>query len=190
MGICLYTLFEIKICGAREMAAPNRNPAPQGPGAGVSQAQPQAFSSSPGAQGQAPIRAVFVGRHRLLPTQEVALRELNIEIVKIIENLPNDISQLRQLLRELRNVADAVVTVALPINLLLEIKNANFRVFVFRMNSATVKDVAEAEAWVAQAPERRTYLPGRPGEPVRVMEFVAIDEITEIRIVSRQVWPA
>lgn len=51
MGICLYTLFEIKIRGAREMAAPSRNPAPQGPGAGVSQAQPQAFSSSPGLQG-------------------------------------------------------------------------------------------------------------------------------------------
>ena len=35
------------------MAAPQKNPAPQGPGAGVSQAQPQTFSAS-GAQGQAP----------------------------------------------------------------------------------------------------------------------------------------
>ncbi|MEM4601896.1 MAG: hypothetical protein QW808_03240, partial [Desulfurococcaceae archaeon] len=180
--------------GAREMAVPHpqKNPAPQGPGAGVSQAQPQAFSS-PGAQGQAPIspiRAVYVGRHRLLPTQEAALRELNINVVRIIENLPNDIQQLRQLLRELRATADAIVTVALPINLLIEIKNAGFRVFVFRMSSGTVRDIAEAEAWVSQAPERRTYLPGRPGEPVRVMEFVGIDEITEIRIVSRQVWPA
>jgi hypothetical protein len=170
------------------MADPRRNPAPQGPGAGVSQAQPQTFSAS-GAQGQA-LRAVYVGRHRLLPSQQTALRELNIEIVKIIENLPNDIQQLRTTLRELRTAADAVVTVALPINLLLEIKNANFRVFVFRMNSSTVSSFAEAEAWVAQAPERRTYLPGRPGEPIRVMEFTAIDEVTEIKIVSRQVWPA
>jgi hypothetical protein len=131
-----------------------------------------------------------VGRHRLLPAQEAALRELNINIARIIENLPVDPRELKQLLKELKANADAVVTVALPINLLLEIKNANFRVFVFRMNSATVKDVAEAEAWVAQAPERRTYLPGRSGEPVRVMEFVAVDEITEIKIVSRQVWPA
>ena len=137
----------------------------------------QFYGRSSGAQGQAPIiRAVYVGRHRLLPAQTAALRELNIEIVQQVENLPSDLQQLRQLLRELRTQADAVVTVALPINLLIEIKNANFKVFVFRMNSSTVRDVAEAEAWVAQAPERRTYLPGRPGEPVRVMEFVAIDE--------------
>jgi len=174
------------------MAAPQRNPAPQGPGAGVPQAQPQAFSASPGAQGQAPIpiKAIYVGRHRLLPAQETALRELNISIIKTVENLPTDIQQLRATLRELRNVADAVVTVALPINLLLEIKNAGFRIFVFRMNSSTVKDVNEAEAWVAQAPERRTYLPGRPGEPVRILEFTAVDEVVEIRIVSKQVWPA
>jgi hypothetical protein len=170
------------------MADPRRNPAPVGPGAGVSQAQPQTFSS--GAQGQAPIRAVYVGRHRLLPAQTAALEHLGINIIKTVENLPNDIQQLRTTLRELRTAADAVVTVALPINLLLEIRNSNFRVFVFRMNSTTVKDVAEAEAFVSQAPERRTYLPGRPGEPVRVMEFIAVDEITEIKIVSKQVWPA
>jgi hypothetical protein len=113
--------------GERVIAAPRRNPAPQGPGAGVSQAQPQAFSSSPGAQGQAPIRAVFVGRHRLLPTQETALKELNIDIVKTVENLPNDIQQLRQLLRDLRAQADAIVTVALPINLLIEIKKCRLQ---------------------------------------------------------------
>jgi len=168
------------------MAETQRNPAPQGPGAGVSQAQPQTFSAS-GAQGQAPIKAIYVGRHRLLPTQEAALKQLNIEIVQQVENLPSD---LQQMLKELRSKADAVVTVALPINLLLVIKNANFRVFVFRMNSATVRDVNEAEAFVAQAPERRTYLPGRPGEPIRVMEFAAVDEIVEIKIVTRQVWPA
>jgi len=186
LGICLYTPFAIKIDGAREMAETQRNPAPQGPGAGVSQAQPQTFSAS-GAQGQAPIKAIYVGRHRLLPTQEAALKQLNIEIVQQVENLPSD---LQQMLKELRSKADAVVTVALPINLLLVVKNANFRVFVFRMNSATVRDVNEAEAFVAQAPERRTYLPGRPGEPIRVMEFAAVDEITEIKIVTRQVWPA
>jgi hypothetical protein len=131
-----------------------------------------------------------VGRHRLLPTQEAALKQLNIEIVQQVENLPSDLQQLRQLLKELRAQAEAIVTVALPINLLIEIRNANFKVFVFRMNSTTVRDVNEAEAFVAQAPERRTYLPGRPGEPIRVMEFVAVDEITEIKIVSRQVWPA
>ena len=173
------------------MAAPSKNPAPQGPGAGVSQAQPQTFSAS-GAQGQAPtpIKTIYVGRHRLLPTQEAALKQLNIEIVQQVENLPSDLQQLRQLLKELRSKADAVVTVALPINLLIEIKNAGFRVFIFRMNSNTVSSVAEAEAFVAQAPERRTYLPGRPGEPIRVMEFAAVDEIVEIKIVTRQVWPA
>jgi len=142
------------------MAETQRNPAPQGPGAGVSQAQPQAFSAASGAQGQAPIKAIYVGRHRLLPAQTAALEHLGINIQTTIENLPTDIQQLRQLLKELRAQAEAIVTVALPINLLIEIRNANFKVFVFRMNSTTVRDVNEAEAFVAQAPERRTYLPG------------------------------
>jgi len=68
-----------------------------------------------------------VGRHRLLPTQETALKELNIDIVKTVENLPNDIQQLRQLLRDLRAQADAIVTVALPINLLIEIKKCRLQ---------------------------------------------------------------
>jgi len=168
----------------RERWRPHRETPPHvGPGRAVSQAQPQAFSSSPGAQGQAPIpiKAIYVGRHRLLPAQEVALKQLNVEIVQQVENLPTDVQQLRQLLRELRSQADAVITIALPINLLLEIKNAGFRIFVFRMSSSTVSNVAEAEAWVAQNPGRRTYLPGRPGEPIRIMEFAAVDEITEIK---------
>jgi len=41
--------------GREEMTVQNKNPASVGPGAGVSQAQPQAFSLSPGAQGQAPM---------------------------------------------------------------------------------------------------------------------------------------
>jgi hypothetical protein len=57
------------------------------------------------------------------------------------------------------------------------------------MSSGTVRDIAEAESFVAQDPGRRTYLPGRPGEPIRIMEFAAVDEIVEIKIVSRQVWP-
>jgi hypothetical protein len=135
------------------------------------------------------MKAVYVGRHLLLDEQKKALEALDISITQQVENLPNDLQQLRQLLRELRSQAGAVVTVALPINLLLEIKNAGFRVFVFRMNSSTARDVVEAEAWVAEAPQRRTYLPGRPGEPVRVMEFVAVDEITEIKIITKQVYP-
>jgi hypothetical protein len=135
------------------------------------------------------IRAVYVGRHELLPAQDAALKMLNIEIVKIVKELPVDIQMLRQMLRNLRNHADAVVTLALPTDLLLEIKDANFKVFMFRMNSSTVSNVAEAEAWVAQDPEWRTYIPAeRPGEPIRVMEFAAIDEITEIKT-TKQVWP-
>ena len=143
--------------------------------------------SGTGAPLDPPIRAVFVGMHKLLPAQDAALKQLNIDIVKIVENLPTDPRELRQLLRDLRNQADAVVTFALPLDLLLEIKNANFKVFVFRMNSSIVSNVTEAEAFVAQDPEWRTYLFGRPGEPIRVLEFVAVDEITEIR--TKQVWP-
>jgi hypothetical protein len=81
LGICLYIFFGIRICGAREMADPRRNPAPQGPGAGVSQAQPQTFSAS-GAQGQAPIiRAISDIREKIwspYPERRHAFYELLI----------------------------------------------------------------------------------------------------------------
>jgi len=134
------------------------------------------------------MKAVYVGRHVLLPAQERGVRELGLEVVKKIENLP-DGAELNKLINDLKNEGiQAVITIALPPHLLASLSKA-FRVFVFEMRSSTVPTINDAEKWVAEAPERRTYLPGRPGEPVRIMEFIGINE-TKVVIESRRVWTA
>jgi len=134
------------------------------------------------------IKAVYVGRHKLLPAQTQALRELNLEIAKQIENLPTEPKDLQSLLQNLRaEGVQAVVTVALPPHLLAQLSQA-FKTYVFEMKSSTVQSVEEAEKFVTERPEARTYLPGRPGEPVRVLEFTAVNEVKVI-IESKRVWP-
>jgi len=133
-------------------------------------------------------KVVYVGRHKLLPAQLKALEELQLQIAKQIENLPTEPQALQQLIQQLRAEGiQAVVTVALPPHLLATLSNA-FKVYVFEMKSSTLQSVAEAEKYVAEAPEKRTYLPGRPGEPIRVLEFQAINEVRVV-IESKRVWP-
>jgi hypothetical protein len=133
------------------------------------------------------MRTAYVGRHRLLPAQARALQELGLEVVRQIENLPTEPKELNQVLQQLKAEGiQAVITIALPPHLLASLSQS-FRVFVFEMRSSTVPNVEEAEKFVAQAPEKRTYLPGRPGEPIRVLEFTAINEV-RIVIESKRVW--
>jgi hypothetical protein len=102
--------------------------------------------------------------------------------------LPTEPQQLNALLNELKSQGvEAVVTIALPPHLLASL-SSKFKVYIFEMKSSTVPTVAEAEKFVAEAPEKRTYLPGRPGEPVRVLEFTAVNEVKVI-IESKRVWP-
>jgi hypothetical protein len=134
------------------------------------------------------MKVVYVGRHKLLPLQARALQELGLEITKQIENLPTEPKELQSLLQSLKaEGVEAVVTIALPPHLLAQLSQA-FKVYVFEMKSSTISSVAEAEKFVNEAPERRTYLPGRPGEPVRVLEFTAVNEVKVI-IESKRVWP-
>jgi hypothetical protein len=134
------------------------------------------------------VKVVYVGRHKLLPAQLKALEELRLQIAKQIENLPTEPQALQQLIQQLRaEGVQAVVTVALPPHLLAALSSA-FKVYVFEMKSSTVSSIAEAEKYVAQNPAARTYLPGRPGEPVRVLEFSAINEVRVV-IESKRVWP-
>jgi len=131
------------------------------------------------------MKVAYVGRHNLLPAQVQALKELELEIVKQIENLPD---QLNTLLNELvQQGIEAIVTIALPPHLLASLSN-KFKVYILEMKSATVSSIDEAEKWVAENPAARTYLPGRPGEPVRVLEFQAINEVKVI-VQSKRVWP-
>jgi predicted Fe-Mo cluster-binding NifX family protein len=134
------------------------------------------------------VKAVYVGRHRLLPAQLQALEELGIEIVKNIENLPTEPQPLAQLLNQLKDEGvEAVVTIALPPQLLATL-SSKFRTFVFEMKSATANSIEEAEEFVRQNPSTRTYLPGRPGEPVRILEFAGVNEV-KVVIESKRVWP-
>jgi hypothetical protein len=134
------------------------------------------------------VKAVYVGRHTLLPAQERGVREMELEVTKKIENLPEG-AELNKLVNDLKNEGvEAVITIALPPHLLASLSKA-FRVFVFQMKSSTVPTIADAEKWVRENPAKRTYLPGRPGEPVRIMEFIGIDEVKVI-IESKRVWTA
>jgi hypothetical protein len=134
------------------------------------------------------MKAVYVGRHALLPAQEQGVKELGLEVVRKVENLP-DGQELIKLINDLKNEGiQAVITIALPPHLLASLSKA-FRVFVFEMRSSTVPTVTDAEKWVAENPAKRTYLPGKPGEPIRVMEFIGINE-TKVVIESKRVWTA
>jgi hypothetical protein len=135
------------------------------------------------------MKAVYVGRHNLLPAQLQGVRELKLEIIKRIENLPTEWIELNKLIDNLRNEGiQAIITIALPPHLLASLSKA-FRVFIFEMKSSTVPTVTDAEKWVSENPAKRTYLPGRPGEPIRIMEFVGINE-TKVIIESKRVWTA
>jgi len=135
------------------------------------------------------MKAALVGRHKLLDLQSVALKEAGIEIAEQIINLPNDPKELRAFAEELRKRVDAIVTVALPPQILAVLQDAGFRdrIYVFTMNSKTVANEEEAKKWIEQAPDRRTYLPGKPGEPIRILEFVGLDKV-RISIETSRVW--
>jgi hypothetical protein len=134
------------------------------------------------------MRVAYVGRHKLLPAQLKALEELQLQIVRTIENLPTEPQQLNTLMSELAQQGiQAIITVALPPNLLATL-SSKFKVYVFEMKSSTVKTIEEAEKFVNERPEFRTYLPGRPNEPIRVLEFTGINEV-RIVVESKRVWP-
>jgi hypothetical protein len=134
------------------------------------------------------MKAVYVGRHELLPMQKKALEELGIEIIKRVENLPVESAQLSALLAELqREGVEGVVTVALPPHLLAALSQ-RFPLFVFEMRSVVFQSAEEAQRWAAENPSARTYLPGKPGEPVRGLEFVGINRVKVI-VESARVWP-
>jgi hypothetical protein len=133
------------------------------------------------------VKAVYVGRHELLPAQKRALAELRLEIVKRIENLPTG-SELNALFQQWKSEGiEAVVTVALPPSLLAQL--SVFPLYVFQMESrAAAITVEEAQRWVEENPTARTFLPGRPGEPIRLLQFTGIQRVKVI-IQSEKVWP-
>ena len=133
------------------------------------------------------VKAVYIGRHVLLPAQEVAVRACGLEIAEKIENLPTDSRELQKLVNELKQKGiAAVVTIALPPNLLAVLGSA-FDLYVFEMQSTTVASIDEAMNFVRSDPSKRTYLPGKPNESIRVLEFKGINKL-KIIIESKPVY--
>jgi len=132
------------------------------------------------------VKTVYVGRHVLLSAQAQAIKALGLELVEKVENLPEG-KELQKVINDLKQKGiTAILTVALPPHLLSVLSSA-FDLYVFEMQSSTVQDATEAEKWVAENPSRRTYLPGRPGEPVRVLEFKGINKV-KVMIQSERVY--
>jgi len=134
------------------------------------------------------MKVAYVGRHQLLPLQQQALEELGMTIVRRIENLPTEPAALSALLNELQAAGiEAIVTIALPPHLLAQLSN-RFPLYVFEMRSTTFQSTEAAEKWVAERPGARTYIPGRPGEPIRGLEFSGVNRVKVI-VESERVWP-
>ena len=131
-------------------------------------------------------QAVLVSRHKLLPKQAEALDELGFHVVERIEQLPTDPAALRKLVREWQEKNYAVITVALPPHLLASL--SPLPLYVFKMESTVFENEAEAEKWLAEKPDARTLLPGRPGEKVRGSEFKGISKLKVI-VEEEHVWP-
>jgi len=126
------------------------------------------------------MKTAYVGRHVLLPAQIQAVEALGLELVEKIENLPADQTALNALIANLKQKGiQAVLTVALPPHLLAMLSNT-FTLYVFEMQSFTTSSIDEAEKWVNEKPESRTYLPGKPGEPIRALEFTGVSKIKVI----------
>jgi len=133
------------------------------------------------------VKTVYVGRHVLLPAQAQAIKVLGLELIEKVENLPTEQPALNALIAKLKSQGiTAILTVALPPHLLSVLSSA-FDVYVFEMKSSTVQSTAEAEKWVSEKPQTRTYLPGRPGEPIRVLEFIGINKV-RVTINSERVY--
>jgi hypothetical protein len=117
------------------------------------------------------------------------LEELGMEIVRKIESLPTEPSALNALLNELQAAGvEAIVTVALPPHLLAQL-SSRFPLYIFEMRSVLFQTREEAERWVAEEPEKRTYLLGRSSnEPVRGLEFLRVNRV-KIVVESEPVWP-
>lgn len=128
------------------------------------------------------MRSVVISRHALLDAQQQALRDLGAEVIEICEQYDPD----RDNTRWKEQGVEAVFTVALP-PLLLARLSESFRVFTFDMESVGMAESKEqAEAWCAQAPAVRSYLPAREGS-LRLLEFRGVSE-TKIQTQTTRVW--
>lgn len=134
------------------------------------------------------MKAVLVSRHPLLPIQEECLKKAGIEIVKTLPQLPSEERELKQLIEELKKEGiEAVVAVALPLPLIVQLKQLGMRVILSKQRAiATVRSEKEARRIIEEKPWTRFMLATRSGEGslIRVLEFEGWAEIKEVKIIE------
>jgi len=135
-------------------------------------------------------RGILVGRHKMLPGQERALKELGIQIIKQVEQI--DMNRLNEI-----QDCDVVVVQALPLSLLVQIlsplQRKGIEVLMFEQEAIN-RDLLpknEAEKLIREKPDMRTALVALNGneEKVRVIEFKRVVRIERITIEQTKVWP-
>ena len=135
-------------------------------------------------------KVVTVVRHKLLPSQEEALRKANFEVLRNVEQIPNPGTQeFNQLIQQLKaEGVKGIVTVALPPHL-LQALSQHFEVFILKMEAIkTTENQAEAEKLVNEKPTHRVALKGALGEKetFRILEFKGIFKI-KVQIIEEPV---
>ena len=129
-------------------------------------------------------KAVIIGRHRLLPAQLEDLRRLGVE--ETIQAPTLDEENLEKQVKEWATQGTRYIIVqALPLRLLLRLHKAatshGITILIPRMEHvALAETLEEAEAIVAEAPGKRTYLHGRGDEKIRVIEFRGWEKIKKL----------
>ena len=124
------------------------------------------------------MKVVLVSRHKLLPSQEKALKELKWQIVEQVQQLPEDPKEISKLVQEWKEKGiEGVLTVALPPHILASLSKL-IDIYVFKMKAYTVPE-SEAKKLVEEARDRRVALPPPPGkgELWRVVEFIGISKV-------------
>ena len=129
-------------------------------------------------------KAVIIGRHRLLPAQKRDLQLLGAD--ETIQAPTLDEENLEQQVREWAAQGTRYIIVqALPLRLLLRLHKAatqhGIEILIPRMEHVALADTREeAEAIIAEAPDKRTYLQGRGDEKIRIIEFHGWEKIKRL----------
>ena len=123
------------------------------------------------------MKAVLVIRHKLLPSQEEAIKKAGLEIIEQIQQIPEKPEEFQKFVQELKAKGiEAVLTIALPPHLLAQLQRF-FKILVFKMEAIkTVESEEEAKKLVEEKPTHRVALQGALGEKktFRVLEFKGI----------------
>ena len=136
------------------------------------------------------MKSVLVGRHQLLEGQKKALDELGIQIEKQVVNIDDP----QKFVQEVANLGvDVIVIQALPLPILAQIlqsaKRHGIKVYMFNQGKAEIFDnKEEAEKYIQELPEYRVLLASPTDNKFRVVEFTSVEEVQEIRIVTKTVW--